>query len=162
KLSARCRVVLRVAAALGHECKLSDLRIATRYETTELLRLLSELAAHKVLHRTSGDHGLYEFSHPLMRETVYRGIPEVERLLLHRNIAEAIEEAYADWPLARLDDLTHHYVAAGAVGVAAKALHYAHLSAERAFEATAFEAAAGHYRSALSALDLCEVHDEPE
>jgi hypothetical protein len=162
KLCPSARAVLRFAAALGHECKLSDLRIATHLETTEVLTSISELVAQRVLLRAAGDHGLYEFSHPLMRETVYRSVPEGERILLHRSIAEAIEGAYAEWPSARLDDLTHHYVAAAAAGVAAKALHYARLSAEQAFEATAFEAAVGHYRSALGALDLCDVSDEPE
>jgi hypothetical protein len=89
-------------------------------------------------------------------------MPRSLRVRLHRQAADGIERAHADDPTPRLNELAHHYYEAAAGGSAAEAARYCRLSAEHAYEATAFEESVAQYRRALNALELTEPQDERE
>lgn len=151
---------LRFAAILGQEFSLGDLRRTSNVPSEALLVALEMLTTHRIVQCDESHPGTYRFTHPLLREAAYRGIAEPARAKMHRDVAQAIETAYAGYPLTRLEELAHHYYAAAPAGTAEKAVHYAQLAARRAFEGTAFEEAVRHYRRALSAVDSQDAPDE--
>jgi hypothetical protein len=65
----------------------------------------------------------FAFRHALTQQAVYTGLLARERRLLHRALAEAMEQLYATTPIfdAHLEDLAFHYYEAG---VWEKALEY--------------------------------------
>ncbi len=54
----------------------------------------------------------YRFTHPLIRESLYKGSTEAERTRLHRAIGEALEQMHAANLTPHLAALAHHFVQA--------------------------------------------------
>jgi tetratricopeptide (TPR) repeat protein len=73
--------------------------------------------------RRSESATAYDFTHALVRHTLYEALSTPRRQALHRQIAAALDVLYAGDPGAHLGELAHHfYGAAQAGGDAAKAL----------------------------------------
>lgn len=98
------------------------------------------------------------FSHALIRETLYEALPAVERMHVHRVVAEVLEQLHHADLDAHAAELAHHYCAASQTGEVGKALHYSQRAAQRAAAQFAYEEAAVHYKRALQ---LCECGDSP-
>jgi tetratricopeptide (TPR) repeat protein len=92
-LSADCRAALTIAAVIGREFDLADLREASGIPSERLLDLLAEAETHGVL-RGSRRAGLYGFVHGLLREASYADAPPSRRAELHRRVGEALERRY--------------------------------------------------------------------
>ncbi|HUP42060.1 MAG TPA: AAA family ATPase [Thermoanaerobaculia bacterium] len=55
-------------------------------------------------------HGTFEFSHPSLREAIYRALDEERRALLHRRVAEALETRWGpQGPQWRSEVLAYHH-----------------------------------------------------
>jgi tetratricopeptide (TPR) repeat protein len=98
--------------------------------------------------------GAYQFSHALIRETLYDEIPATRRSRLHLGIGAVLEELHRDDLEPVLSSLAHHYCAALPGGDAAKAVEYARRAAEHSDELFAYEEAARYYRLALQAIEV--------
>ncbi|MFP5405436.1 MAG: hypothetical protein ACLGHY_03525, partial [Gammaproteobacteria bacterium] len=85
--------------------------------------------------------GNYQFSHTLIRETLYEEIPATRRSALHLAVGSALEKARGTDPDAHLSALAHHFCAALPGGDPAKAIEYARRAALRADAMFAFEEA---------------------
>jgi DNA-binding SARP family transcriptional activator len=147
-LSPPCGEALAVAAVFGREFALAALRQTLGLADDELLELLDEPLAERLLTDVPGSHGRLRFSHALVRDVIYDGLPASRRVRLHRRAGEALEELYADDRDSHLSELAYHFQLAGP-GEAAKALDYARHAAARASRLLAHEEAARLYEVAL-------------
>lgn len=103
--SAAQRVLQIVACAV--QIDLEVLEAAWEGTPEELFAHLTELTARGLLLERGGR---YEFAHDKLREVVYKQLAEPQRIWLHRRLAQAIEQVYADPVAAGLaGQLAEHY-----------------------------------------------------
>ena len=156
-LSATCNEVLALAAVVGRDFAQDILVHAARPLQADLvLEALDEaLAAHIVADTGIGQ---YQFTHNLIRETLYDELRPAQRGRLHRAVGQAIETLRGADHDAVLPDLARHFRAAGDPD---RGLAYAIRAGERADAMLAFEEAASSFRMALDAIEQRPVPDEP-
>jgi len=73
----------------------------------------------------------YQFTHALIRETIYEDLPNVDRLRLHGRAGDALVGVHSAHLESALTRIAHHYHEAAALGSGDKAVVYA-LRAARA------------------------------
>ena len=83
-----------LASVLGREFDLDALAGLGGVSVDELLDLLDEAIAARVVSDVPGAPGRLRFSHVLIRDTLYDGLAAARRVRLHRRAAEALEELY--------------------------------------------------------------------
>ncbi len=103
------RVLHVVACAV--QIELAVLEAAWEGSPEELFAHLADLCVQGLLVERSGR---YEFAHDKFREVVYSQLEEPRRIWLHRRIAQALEQVYADPTAAGLaGQLAQHYERGG-------------------------------------------------
>jgi DNA-binding SARP family transcriptional activator len=158
-LSEEAKLLLTLASVLGREFGLDALEQVSGVRDDQLLAVLDEAAAERIVTDVPGAPGRLRFSHALIRETLYDELPPGRRLQLHRRVGEALESLYATNLEPHLDELAYHFFESTRPKDAARALDYAERAAERSLQLLAYEEAARHYTTALRAL---HVVDKPE
>jgi DNA-binding SARP family transcriptional activator len=159
RLSDDCGGMLTLASVLGREFGLDALEQLTKLSDEELLEVLDEAVAARVLTALPGAPGRLRFAHALIRETLYDQLTAPRRVQLHRRAADALEELYAPDPEPHLAELAHHFFEAAPGGDLDKALGYARRAGERAVGLLAYEEGARYYELALQALELKQPID---
>jgi DNA-binding SARP family transcriptional activator len=149
-LSGDCNRVLALASVLGREFNLETLARLGDISEDDLLDILDEAVAARVVSDLPAASGRLRFAHVLIRDTLYEGLPSVRRVRLHRRVVDALEARYAGDPGPALAELAHHAVAGHDL---VKGLSYAWRAADRALALFAWEEAARLYDAALAALD---------
>jgi len=152
RLSEAANRMLSTASAMPGGFTLSVVRAVTGDDEDAVLDLLDEALDAQIVRERSGDPGTYEFTHALIRQTLYNELNTPRRVRLHRQIGEALEAEKVGEP--SLGELAYHWFQAAPGGASAKALEYATRAAERAMEQVAYEEAARFYDYALQALEL--------
>jgi DNA-binding SARP family transcriptional activator len=160
RLSNDCKGVLSVASVLGREFRLDALGRVSDRPDDELLDLLDEAQATRVVVNPPAGRGGLRFSHALIRDSLYDDLGTNDRLRLHRRTTAALEEVYAGDPEPHLAELAHHSLEAAPGGDVDKAIEYARRAGDRASELVAYEEAARLYRMGLDALELKQPRDE--
>jgi len=157
-LSAACNDVLATAAVIGHELRLDVLVRASRpYPEDAVLEALDEALAAHILEEI--DSGLYQFTHTLLRITLYDELRTGERRRRHNAVGEAIEMVYRHDLTPVLSNLAHHFRAAGLGSTVDRAIDYATRAGHNADAALASEEAIDLFRNALDMLDTKEADD---
>jgi hypothetical protein len=110
--------VLRWAALLSPRIDVGKLVKVSGLDAPEVGAALDIAQRHAMLHAT--DRGL-DFAHELIARAVYNDISPLRRQVMHRRIAELLEEDTAQ-DLARAADLAHHATLSGDPGLAARAM----------------------------------------
>jgi DNA-binding SARP family transcriptional activator len=149
-LSPECNRALVLASVLGREFHVETLAGLRGVSEDELLELLDEAMAARVVSDLPGARGRLRFAHVLIRDSLYAGLTSARRMRIHRLVIEALEARYAGDPGPALAELAHHAMEGRDLG---KALSYARRAADRALELYAWEEAARLYDAALAALD---------
>ncbi|MGZ5141567.1 MAG: AAA family ATPase, partial [Burkholderiales bacterium] len=152
RLSATCNQMLAVAAAIGRVFRLDVLTRVFGGDPREAGATLEEALAAAVIEEMA-EPGVYQFSHALIRETLYDELPPTRRTRLHLQIGQVIEEISGAGAMPDLAALAHHFCAGLPGGDAVKAVQYARQAAHRANKLFAYEEAARYYRLALQALE---------
>ena len=161
RLSEGCNRVLTLASTMTGGFSWEELKAITGESEPALLDLLDEALAAQLIQERRGDHaGTYDFTHALIRQTLYGELSTPRRVILHRQIGRALEEVHADNLEPHLAELAHHFYEAAPGGNVDKAIDYAQRAGDRAVALLAYEEAAGHYEIALQALDLKERPEE--
>ena len=150
RLSDRCREMLVAASVMGREFGIDALTELSELAPDQLMDVLNEAMAERVLDDVPGAPGRVRFSHVLIRDTLYDELTAARRMQLHREVGEALEAAYASDPEPHLAELAQHFVAAAPLGVRDKAVEYARRAGQRTAAQLAFEEAARHYEIALT------------
>src|SRR5262249_8820026 len=125
-----------------------------------LLEVLEEAASARVVEEVPRTIARYRFAHTLIRETLYGDLRNLERIRLHRRVAEVLEGLYARNPEPHLTELAHHFLEGLPGGDVDKAVAYASCAGARANAQLAYTEAAILYEGALQALELREPPDE--
>ena len=158
RLSGDGRRMLEVASVVGRDFELRVLQPASGLDAEQLLALLEEAEAARLVGAVHGELSRWRFAHALVREVLYEGLLAARRVRLHGLVADALEALYAAEPGPHLAELAHHLVEAapGSEKTAARAVQMATLAGRRSLEVLAWEDAAGLFERALAALDLAE------
>lgn len=80
-----------------------------RGDELRLLEALEGLVRLDLLRAMEDREGRYRFSHGLIQRTVYRGISEKKRELLHLEAGRALEPSFETEGAATLDDVAYHF-----------------------------------------------------
>lgn len=158
-ISERCNHVLEIASVLGREFTLDVLGELSERPADELLEILDEATAARLVSETPGVLGGMRFSHSLIRDTMYEEMSASRRVRLHRRAGELLEQIRKGDP-EHLTEIAHHFLAAAPTGETSKAIHYARVAAEHALQRLAFEESARLFEMALQALQLGDQFDE--
>jgi DNA-binding SARP family transcriptional activator len=159
RLSDECVRVLTLASVLGRELELGALEQLSERSGDELLDVLDDAFAERVLTAVPGAPGRLRFAHALIRETLYDQLTTPRRVQLHRRAGEALEALYAADPEPHLAELAYHFFEAAPGGDRDKAVGYTTRAGERAVALLAYEEGARFYELALQALDLGQSAD---
>jgi len=154
RLSSECTRVLTLASVVGREFGLDALERSCELGGDELVEVLDEALAVRVLTSVPGARGRLRFAHALIRETLYEGLTTLRRVQLHRRAGEALESLYGQDPEPHLAELAYHFFEAAPGGDADKALQYAQSAGDRALKLLAYEEASRLYGLALQTLEL--------
>jgi eukaryotic-like serine/threonine-protein kinase len=156
-LSDNCNRVLVLASVLGRDFALDPLDRLAGVPEDELLDVLDEAMAARVVSDIAGAPGRLRFAHVLIRDTLYEGLTSARRVRLHRLAVEALEALYGEEPGPYLAELAHHCIAGRDFQ---KGLPYASGAGDRAVALLAYEEAARLYEIALDALERTQPVDE--
>ncbi len=160
RLSSACNAVLANAAATGRVFSAEVLAQIDGTAEDALSGALEEALAAAVI-EPAAEPGCFQFSHALVRETLYDEIPPLRRARLHLRIGAALETLQGRDPMSSLAALAHHYCAALPGGEPRKAADYAQRAAEHADQLFAYEESARYCRLALQALEARGADDPP-
>ncbi|MEO8718903.1 MAG: AAA family ATPase, partial [Burkholderiales bacterium] len=149
---AAARPTLDVAAVLGRRFDFDALLAVTKESEDKLLRALDTLVRRRLLREEA--EGYFDFSHDKVREVAYREIGGARRMLLHRSVAETLEQRGEGEAHERDARLAEHYERGHAWG---KAVHHMALAAERSLKLFAMRDALHWFDRALG---LAEAHRE--
>jgi DNA-binding SARP family transcriptional activator len=161
-LSKECRRLLTLASVLGREFSLEALERVADANEDELLDVLDEAFAARVLGDVPGAVGRIRFSHARVRDALYDDMSIARRAQLHRRIGEALEELYRADPEPHLAEVAHHFFLAGPGGDVDKTIEYTRRAADSAVALLAYEEAVRHYEMSLRALQRRDAKDYRE
>jgi tetratricopeptide (TPR) repeat protein len=172
-LSEELRAVLVKAAVIGLEFELSLLARICESSAHAPAEMISDASDVAIV--VSAGSERYRFTHPLIREALYRGQKNAARIATHRGIGEALEKMYSTsftidaspWPvekgkLRRQAQLGHSNLAVHFAALAhhfregdlaPKAIDYSIKAGKVAYVVYAYEDALSHWRTALALMD---------
>ncbi|MGH7649656.1 MAG: helix-turn-helix transcriptional regulator [Gemmatimonadaceae bacterium] len=154
RLSADARRAAQSAATIGTRFTRDLLHAVTGMERDALWAALDELCSRNVLAgRADGDGASYDFTHPMVRDTVYDELGIGRRAMLHGRVAEALERIWGDRAVEHAGELAFHAVQASADELTPKEVRYLTIAGETALEKHADREAARYLGAALEHLD---------
>jgi predicted ATPase len=123
RLSAPCNQMLTVASVVGRQFDFDILvRLLDEQSEDRVLTLLEEALAVRVIDELPPPAvGRYQFSHALIRETLYEELITMRRARLHRRVGEIIEGLHKTDLNSYIPQLAHHFCEAAQAGSADKA-----------------------------------------
>jgi DNA-binding SARP family transcriptional activator len=148
RLADAARRVLDVAVAVGREFELSVVARAAGLSEGAALDALDELRAAGLV--TPIDGLRFAFDHTLTMEVAYREVGEPRHQLLHRQIAEALEQTHGADIDAVAGLVASHFAEGGAPERAAR---YAFRAGQRAAALAAWAEAIAFFQQALASAD---------
>jgi DNA-binding SARP family transcriptional activator len=160
RLSERCQELLVSASVMGREFGIDALAQLSELSHRELLGVLDEAMAERVLGEVPASPGRLRFGHALIRDTLYEDLTPALRMRLHHDVATALEAVHAGELEPHLAELAQHYFAAAPAGAADQAIEYARRAGDRASFQLAHEEAVRLYRMAIDALTIRGRADE--
>jgi DNA-binding CsgD family transcriptional regulator/tetratricopeptide (TPR) repeat protein len=153
-LSAPAREAAESAAVLGARFTFETLAAVLRADDDALLGVLDELRRARVIDEViEGTVVVWDFAHPLIRETLYADMGAVRLRLLHARVGAALEDRYGAAALDHADELAYHYARAHSTNAGHKALHYLHRAGVQALEMYANREAADYLTQALALME---------
>jgi DNA-binding SARP family transcriptional activator len=154
RLSDDCRATLALASVLGREFSLTVLEALDGRGRSEVLVVLDEAVASRVVTDAPGGPGRMRFAHALIGDALYDALPQARRRELHRLAGEAIEQLAGANVQGHLSELAYHFYRALPAIDPERAVAYARRAGDRAEAVLAHEEAARLYESALQAHAL--------
>jgi DNA-binding CsgD family transcriptional regulator/tetratricopeptide (TPR) repeat protein len=160
RLSERCNELLCAAAVYGRQFTARELAAAAAEDVQRVLTDL-EPAIQAGIVQPYTDPGSYQFTHAVIRETIYEELSAVDRLRLHGRAGDALVGVYSAHLERALTRIAHHYYESAALDNADKAVVFALRAAESAVLIYAYEDALLHYDRTIETLESSGLmHDE--
>jgi DNA-binding CsgD family transcriptional regulator len=161
RLSDACNELLCVAAVHGRQFTAREIAAAMDEDVQRVLTDLEPAVQAGIVHSNVEVAGSYQFTHALIRETIYEDLAAVDRLRLHGRAGDALVSVNSANLDAALSRIAHHYYEAAALGNSDKAVTFALRAADSAVRIYAYEDALLHYDRAIEALERGGLmHDE--
>ncbi|HEY1725389.1 MAG TPA: AAA family ATPase [Steroidobacteraceae bacterium] len=161
RLSDRCNELLCVAAVHGRQFTAREVATVLHEEVHRVLTDLEPAVQTGIVEANLAAGGSYQFTHSLIRDTIYEGMPTADRLRLHGRAGDALVElhgAHLEYALTRI---AYHYYESAALGNAEKAVTFAARAADSAVQMCAYEEALLHYDRIIRILEEAgQVQDE--
>jgi len=155
RLPAETVSVLRLASVIGRDVDITLLVAAAELDEDAVYDALEAGVIAGLL--TEPAPGAVRFSHLLVRETLYAGVPDLRRRRWHARVAEAVATLYPG----DLTALAHH-AARAATGESARSAAARCVAAAELSEARfTFDSAADFYAEATRCLALLPEPDRP-
>ena len=152
QLSPLAREVAHVAAIIGREFAFSVLAQACREQEDAVVSGLDELWQRRIIREQgAGTIESYDFSHDKLREQVYASLSPASRRLLHRRVAEALEQSYTGNLDTVSGQLATHYERAG---LPERAISYYRCAGETALRMYANTEAMTAFQKAAALLNV--------
>ncbi len=150
---------LTVASVIGNRFEPQLLGRVAGLSTERAIDGLNDAALAGIVRQVDEQLRTFEFTHDLIRKTLYSQLAYVRRAELHRSIAEAVESIAPRGE--RVEELAYHFEAAIAGGGdVEKAIGYAIRAGELAHAKCAWDEAVGHWERALRMME--QVRIDPE
>ncbi len=143
-LSPTARDVLQAAAVIGRQAPSLLLTVVAGKSDDDAMTALDVLCHHRFLEE-QGD--TYRFTHDVIYDVVDADLGLARRAVLHRRVAEALEQVEG---VREVDRLAHHYERSD---YPEKALPYIEQAGDRASERSAYSAAASYYRRVIERFE---------
>ncbi|MCB8984499.1 MAG: DUF2791 family P-loop domain-containing protein [Ardenticatenaceae bacterium] len=150
------RQFIDLAAVSGRSFDFAVLQILTGHSDKELLDLIKELLAARLVVEESADR--FAFRHALTREALYGRLLARERQALHGQLVKAIEQVHADSLESHLEALAYHAYEAA---LWPKTVQYARRAGEKALALFAPHAAAEQFSRAIEAAEQLSQASTP-
>ncbi|WP_166352576.1 ATP-binding protein [Phytoactinopolyspora limicola] len=150
--------VLAQASVVGHAFAVPVLAQITDRPESGVVDAL-DAAVDAGLIRPLDTIGWFEFTHALVHDVLYAGLPAARRRAVHLQIAVALEALHAARLDNHLDQLADHYVLALPDADATKALDYTRRAGERALGRLAHEEAARQFGRAVDLAARVDVDE---
>jgi class 3 adenylate cyclase/predicted ATPase len=148
----------QLGATLGREFSYELLQAISPVDEEALQRGLSHLVDAELIHqRGMPPHRQYIFKHALIQDAAYQSLLKSRRQQLHQQIAQVLEERFAEIKGTQPELVAHHYTEAGLM---AQAIPYWHQAGQRSVERSANVEAISHLTKALKVLNT--LPDTPE
>jgi DNA-binding SARP family transcriptional activator len=140
------RRLVAVAAVIGRDFDWALARLTAGLDEAGTASALEELVLHRIL---SADGDRFDFTHDRVRRVVYADLIVPRRIVLHADVARAVEALHDDNLDAHASALAHHWAAAREWP---RAVYYLHRAGRRAATASAHRDAVACYEEALAVL----------
>lgn len=152
QLSPLAHELANVAAVIGREFSFAILARTCGRDEEMAVQGLDELWQRRIVREQGGD--AYDFSHEKLREQAYLSQSAVRRRLLHRRVAEALEEVYADILDSVSRQIAAHYEQAGLLW---KAIAWYQRAGEAARDIAATTEAIDAYQQAVTLVEASGI-----
>jgi DNA-binding SARP family transcriptional activator len=156
RMSDDANMLVAAAAILGLENDVRALQATAGLEPDAAEHAFDELLRARLL-RPSIDPRRFEFTHALVRETVYDECNALRRTRLHQRAAVALAALGEDL---HLEEIAMHLFEAASTADARQAAEMLTRAGHRALDRLAYEDAAERFERALEALELAGAGDE--
>jgi tetratricopeptide (TPR) repeat protein len=147
------RKVVEMAAVVGNRVSFGVLESVSRLDSSAVLTAVEELCGVGLLEESmDGGDVVYDFRHPLARQTLYDefGLQRVK--ILHGAVAEAMEEYYDGAALEHADELAYHFSNTDGNRLREKAARYMIAAGKSALERHADQEAVAYLEAALERI----------
>ncbi|WP_235498249.1 AAA family ATPase [Frankia sp. R43] len=150
RVGPQCRRLVQAAAVAGRRFGIALVATVIGEPVEECLRLADEAVAHGLLDRLGA--GEFQFVHVLTRDAVEASLAGPEAASLHRAVATALADRFADDPAEHLADIARHWAQLAPYGAAEAevARGWTARAADEAVRRLAHEEGTRLYRAALA------------
>lgn len=154
RLSEPALALSELLAVAGTQMTHESLQHVSGLVEAEFTLVVDELIQHQVLSESEAEWTLvYDFRHPLIRETVRGDLSSGKRRQLHGRIADSLERYYRDDAEGHAEELAYHFALAPPGPMRLKAIRYLAEAGGRALFQHANREAAAHFGEALERIE---------
>lgn len=157
--------VAEIVAVMESRARFPVLSVVADLPDGALLSALELLRDHGILSETDTPEGvLYDFTHPILRETLYQDLGLTRARIVHARVAEALERVHGSRVEEHADQLAYHFHEAGPHAPPGKAAGYLATAGRDALARHAGQEAARYLEAALEHLEAAGARpsDAPE
>ena len=148
------RKVLDMAAVVGSRVSFGVLESVTGLDAEVVLTAVEELCRVGLLEeRSAGPEVVYDFRHPLVRQTLYDEFGLQRVRMLHGVVAQALETYYGREADRHADELAYHFARTDGHRLREKAIRYLAAAGAQALEQRADHEAIAYLRAAIERSD---------
>lgn len=154
RLSEPALELARLFAVVGTRMSHEGLEYLSGLPTEEYSRSIEELLRHQVLTETEADWTvIYDFRHPLTRESLRSDVSLGQRRHMHARVGAALEAFYGASCEEHADELAYHFGHAPPGEASAKAIRYLAVAGARALRQHANREATGYFQEAYDRFE---------